>query len=99
MRPSFSGIENLREMRPAGVTPPILILTAKGDVEDELAGMDIGLDDLLVKLFPLAEILVRIGALPRGVAAGLVRRGFAQAQSTCSKIEEPVQKFRKAKNV
>jgi len=60
-------------MRMAGITIPVLILTAKGDVEDEVAGMDLELDDFLVTLFPLAGLLMRIGALLRG-RVNMVRR-------------------------
>ncbi len=63
--PGKSGIELLREMRAAGNQTPVLILTARGALEDRVAGLDSGGDDYLAKPFAFAELVARIKALGR----------------------------------
>jgi DNA-binding response OmpR family regulator len=63
--PGKSGIELLREMRAAGNQTPVLILTARGSLEDRVAGLDSGGDDYLAKPFAFAELVARIRALGR----------------------------------
>jgi two-component system, OmpR family, response regulator len=63
--PGKSGIELLREMRAAGNQTPVLILTARGSLEDRVAGLDSGGDDYLAKPFAFAELVARIKALGR----------------------------------
>jgi len=66
--PGMSGLEVCRELRQQGIEAPILMLTARGLVEQRVAGLDAGADDYLAKPFALAELLARVRAL--------VRRGF-----------------------
>jgi DNA-binding response OmpR family regulator len=66
--PGMSGLEVCRELRQQGIEAPILMLTARGLVEQRVAGLDAGADDYLTKPFALAELLARVRAL--------VRRGF-----------------------
>jgi DNA-binding response OmpR family regulator len=66
--PGMSGIEVCRELRQRGVEAPILMLTARGLVEQRVEGLDAGADDYLTKPFVLTELLARVRAL--------VRRGF-----------------------
>src|SRR5258706_14797561 len=66
--PGISGIEVCRELRQRGVEAPILMLTARGLVEQRVEGLDAGADDYLTKPFVLTELLARVRAL--------VRRGF-----------------------
>jgi DNA-binding response OmpR family regulator len=74
MLPDGSGIELCREVRRRGVGFPILFLTAKGEVEDRIAGLDAGGDDYLRKPFSLSELRARIRALARRTGrAGSVR--------------------------
>jgi len=78
MLPDGSGLDLCRAVREAGVRTPILFLTARGEVQDRIAGLDAGADDYLRKPFALAELHARIRALGRrhGVAApALVERG------------------------
>ena len=63
--PGKSGLELLREMRAAGNQTPVLILTARGSLEERVAGLDSGGDDYLIKPFALAELVARIKALAR----------------------------------
>jgi DNA-binding response OmpR family regulator len=65
MLPDGSGLDLCRELRTHGVLTPILFLTARGDVEDRIAGLDAGGDDYLRKPFALAELQARLRALGR----------------------------------
>lgn len=61
----YDGIGIIKAMREQKIHTPVLILTAKGTVEDRTAGLDAGADDYLVKPFALAELLARVRALLR----------------------------------
>jgi DNA-binding response OmpR family regulator len=63
--PGVGGIEILKELRNAGKTVPVLLLTAKNRIEDKVAGLDAGADDYLTKPFALPELLARVRALLR----------------------------------
>ena len=65
MMPKLSGIEVLKQLRQAGIGTPVLLLTAKGEVEDRIAGLDCGADDYLTKPFALGELLARVRAMLR----------------------------------
>lgn len=65
MMPEMSGIEVLRELRKKGCRTPILLLTAKSQVEDKIEGLDAGADDYLPKPFEMGELLARIRAMLR----------------------------------
>ncbi|MFT4886001.1 MAG: two-component system response regulator PhoP [Pseudohongiellaceae bacterium] len=66
--PEIDGISLIERTRAAGKTFPILILTARGDWQDKVAGLDAGADDYVVKPFQLEEILARLNALLRRAA-------------------------------
>ena len=63
--PGKSGLDLLREMRAAANRVPVLILTARGALEDRVSGLDTGADDYLAKPFAFAELVARIKALAR----------------------------------
>lgn len=63
--PKLSGLEICRRLRNEGVNTPILILTAKGQIQEKVEGLNAGADDYLVKPFSFAELLARIKALTR----------------------------------
>ena len=63
--PGINGIEACRRLREAGVWTPILMLTARGRLEDRVAGLDAGADDYLPKPFELQELMARLRALAR----------------------------------
>jgi len=69
MLPGKDGIQVLREIRSAGKPTPILILSARGDVEDRIRGLNLGADDYLPKPFAFAEVLARVRALLRRQSA------------------------------
>lgn len=76
--PGKSGLDLLREMRAAGNNTPVLILTARGSLDERVAGLDSGGDDYLVKPFAFAELVARIKALarrPRTPASPLLKVG------------------------
>jgi len=66
--PEIDGISLIQQIRSAGKAFPILILTARGDWQDKVAGLDAGADDYVVKPFQLEEILARLNALLRRAA-------------------------------
>jgi DNA-binding response OmpR family regulator len=72
--PGLSGIEVCQRLRRTGVQTPILMLTARGLVEERVEGLDAGADDYLTKPFALAELQARLRAL--------MRRGFASGGAT-----------------
>ncbi|MMZ56103.1 Response regulator MprA [compost metagenome] len=65
MMPQVDGFEVCRRMREGGSTVPVLMLTAKDEVENRVKGLDLGADDYLVKPFALEELLARVRALLR----------------------------------
>jgi two-component system alkaline phosphatase synthesis response regulator PhoP len=84
MLPGRDGFDVCRTARQRGVAAPILMLTARGQVIDRVAGLKLGADDYLTKPFEMAELLARIEALLRRVppgasgAAGQYRFGDVQ---------------------
>jgi len=70
MLPHRSGFDILRELRGGGSAPAVIMLTARDDVIDRVAGLELGADDYVTKPFEPRELVARVGAvLRRGVAA------------------------------
>jgi two-component system OmpR family response regulator len=69
MLPGLDGLTVLRRLREDGVWAPVLLLTARDGLDDRVAGLDGGADDYLVKPFAFEELLARLRALTRRVAA------------------------------
>ncbi len=65
LMPKIDGLTVLEQARKAGVDTPVIMLTAKGDVNDRVKGLDLGADDYLAKPFSLDELLARVRALLR----------------------------------
>jgi two-component system OmpR family response regulator len=63
--PGIDGFETCRRLRVEGVWAPVLMLTARGALEDRIAGLDGGADDYLTKPFSFAELIARLRALAR----------------------------------
>ena len=63
--PGFDGFEVCRQLRTTGFSAPVLMLTARDQVDDRVAGLDAGADDYLAKPFAAAELLARVRALRR----------------------------------
>lgn len=69
MMPGMNGIEALKFARAQGVRVPVIMLTAKGTVEDKVEGLDAGANDYLVKPFSAKELMARLRALTRPINA------------------------------
>lgn len=65
MLPGIDGIELCKKIRGEGIHTPVLMLTAKGQVQDKVAGLDGGADDYMVKPFSFDELFARVRALVR----------------------------------
>ncbi len=65
MMPKIDGLAVLEQARKAGIDTPVLMLTAKGDIQDRIKGLDLGADDYLAKPFSSDELLARVRALLR----------------------------------
>src|SRR5690554_6323951 len=79
--PEIDGITLIRKLRDAGKRYPVLILTARGDWQDKVAGLDAGADDYVVKPFRIEEIQARLNALMRRAA------GFASPTISCGPVQ------------
>lgn len=76
MLPGVSGVEISKKLRSQNIHTPILILTAKSQLEDKIIGFDSGADDYLTKPFAFEELLARIKALlrrPKSITADTVK--------------------------
>jgi DNA-binding response OmpR family regulator len=76
--PDGDGLSLLKQMRTAGNSVPVLVLTARDAVEHRVAGLDAGADDYLIKPFAVAEVIARIKALlrrPEGALGATLRNG------------------------
>ena len=98
MMPEMNGFEAARRARSGGVRTPILMLTAKSQLEDKVSGLDSGADDYLTKPFQTEELLARLRALGRrsaGFQDGSLRFGdlaldSARAMLTCEQTGQSV---------
>ena len=68
MMPKLDGIEVLKRMRARGDRTPVLLLTAKAEIDDRVTGLDSGANDYLTKPFDMKELLARIRAMTRVLA-------------------------------
>jgi DNA-binding response OmpR family regulator len=74
MLPELDGLSVCREVRKAGLTLPVLMLSARGELQERVLGLQSGADDYVVKPFEVEELLARVHALARRAA------GFATMQ-------------------
>ncbi|MFC4303290.1 response regulator transcription factor [Cohnella boryungensis] len=65
MLPEMDGISILKTIRSQGISTPVILLTAKGEIEDKITGLDYGADDYVAKPFSTDELLARIRAALR----------------------------------
>lgn len=70
LMPGIDGLEVCRRLRAGGDAVPVLMLTARAEIDSRVAGLDAGADDYLPKPFALAELLARLRALLRRTANG-----------------------------
>lgn len=91
MMPKLDGIGALKELRSSGDTTPVIMLTAKAEVDDRITGLDAGADDYLTKPFAMAELLARIRSMtrrsttftPSRLAAGHVELDVEEQELSC----------------
>ncbi len=67
MMPKLDGLSVLKSIRSRGIKTPVLMLSAKGELEDKIEGLDLGADDYLTKPFETEELLARLRAISRRV--------------------------------
>lgn len=67
MMPGMNGFDFIKELRVAGIDIPVIVITAKGDIEDKRTGFDCGADDYMVKPIDINEMVMRVTALLRRV--------------------------------
>ena len=72
MLPGRSGFDVLREVRASGMACGVIMLTARDDLVDRVAGLEIGADDYVTKPFAPREVVARVGALLRRMSSGAV---------------------------
>jgi two-component system, OmpR family, response regulator MprA len=77
LMPMVDGFETCRRLRERGDATPILVLTARGGIDERVAGLELGADDYLVKPFALRELLARVQALLRRSRSGRDVLGYA----------------------
>ena len=65
MMPKKNGLEVVRELRERGIPTPVLLLTARAEIDQRIEGLDAGADDYLTKPFAMGELLARVRALTR----------------------------------
>ncbi|MCR4782316.1 MAG: response regulator transcription factor [Lachnospiraceae bacterium] len=73
MMPGKSGLEILKDMRDRNDDTPVMLLTAKGEIDDRVKGLDCGANDYMVKPFSIKEFLARVRVIERTMGAGKER--------------------------
>lgn len=92
MMPKMDGIEVLRNVRKRGIAIPILMLTAKSQIDDKLDGLDSGANDYLTKPFDSRELLARIRAITRSItpsADNVLRFGNVSLHRATFELKSP----------
>lgn len=77
MLPRLSGFDVCKRARAAGVTTPIILLTARGEEIDKILGLELGADDYITKPFSVRELLARVKALLRRSGGGAAKESHA----------------------
>ncbi len=99
MMPKLDGISVLKKIRAAGNLVPVLMLTAKAEVDDKVLGLDSGANDYLTKPFSSRELLARIRAMTRSQAAQpdcVLRAGNLTLNRATFEVASPTGSFRLA---
>ena len=80
MLPGRDGLSILKALRKAGKTTPVLLLTARNELDDRVEGLNLGADDYLAKPFFVEELVARVYALQRRLVSGSDPSGSAPAK-------------------
>lgn len=100
MMPKLDGISVLRQIRRSGNSVPVLMLTARSEIEDKVLGLDSGANDYLTKPFATQELLARIRAMTRTYTAqtdSLLRFGNTTLDQASYELSGPGGSFRLSK--
>lgn len=91
MMPKMDGVSVVRQLRAEKNTTPVLLLTAKAEIEDRVEGLDAGANDYLPKPFDLRELLARVRVLTRPLAqqSATLQLGNATLDTTCFLLRAP----------
>lgn len=87
--PDGDGLSAIKRLRARGTTAPILIITARGGVDDRVSGLDSGADDYLIKPFNHSELLARVRALlrrPADMHGPILRRGSLEFEEAKGEV-------------
>lgn len=88
MMPRCDGITVLKKMRAKNITTPVIILSAKSEIDDKVLGLDSGANDYLTKPFDAKELLARIRAITRSpVTQNDARLTFGNVTLDCASLE------------
>jgi two-component system response regulator VicR len=85
MLPGRSGFDVLRDLRAAGSSAAVIMLTARDDLVDRVAGLEIGADDYVTKPFEPRELVARVGAVLRRAAGSAVAAGGGEAAAAAGR--------------
>ena len=99
MMPVRDGLSVLKQLRAGGSNVPVLILTAKSEVDDKVIGLDAGANDYLTKPFAAKELLARIRAMTRAQSAqntSEMRMGNIRLNRATFELSSPTDSFRLA---
>ncbi|MBR2561191.1 MAG: response regulator transcription factor [Eubacterium sp.] len=99
MMPKKDGLEVLHTIRKQGNTVPVLLLTAKSEIDDKVKGLDLGANDYLTKPFAPPELLARIRAMTRTMSSQLdssLRVGNITLNTSSYELSSPSDSFRLA---
>ena len=96
MLPDMDGVEVCRQVRAAKIDTPVLMLTARGSVEDRVDGLNAGADDYLVKPFAMSELLARVNARLRRDRPAQVTTTLAVGDLTLDLVRREVKRDGKA---
>ena len=99
MMPKMDGLTVLRRLRAKGNNIPVLMLTAKSDIDDRVTGLDCGANDYLTKPFDTKELLARIRAMTRGRSgsqSSVLTMGNISLDRTTYELSSPSGSFRLA---
>lgn len=99
MMPKTDGLTVLRKLRAQGNPIPVLLLTAKSEIDDKVTGLDAGANDYLTKPFAAKELLARIRAMTRGQSNAMdsaLRVGNLQLDLATFELSSPTGSFRLA---
>ena len=99
MMPKMDGLTVLKKIRAKGNSVPVLMLTAKSEIDDRVTGLDLGANDYLTKPFDAKELLARIRAMTRGrdsAQSSVLTMGNISLDRTSFELSSPTGNFRLA---